>query len=185
MTKSQSSSLVKASNGYSVFVCFWGKDLSLLFFLCVNFSLLGKYFFFFPFKIWIRIAVVYNASPKSRHQRMWLAAMNPLAVHTQHSWLLGRKKNRSKAIMSCHCNNPTLLCSASQSKEGRFARGDNPIIPTESSEPPKGIFPFCYSRTALRKRKLQALAAPQSLSTTSDWNTSCNLLFYSQQHHFP
>lgn len=36
---------------------------------------------------------------------MWLVAMNPLAVHTEHSWLLGRKKNRRQAIMSCHCNN--------------------------------------------------------------------------------
>lgn len=76
-------------------------------FFCGWISLFLVSTFFCPFKIWIRIAVVYNASPKSRHQRMWLAAMKPLAVHTEHSWLLGRK-NRSKAIMSCHCNNPPV-----------------------------------------------------------------------------
>lgn len=56
-------------------------------FSCVWISLFlaSTFFFFFPFKIWIRIAVVYNSSPKSRHQRMWLAAMKPLAAHTEHT----------------------------------------------------------------------------------------------------
>lgn len=68
--------------------------------------------------------MVYNASPKYRHQRMWLAAMKPLAAHTEHSWLLGRKKNTSKAIMSCHCNNsPVALLSLTQQTRWIRSRG--------------------------------------------------------------
>lgn len=126
---------------------------------------------FFSFKIWIRIAVVYSASPKCRHQRMWLAAMNPLAVHTEHSWLLGRK-NRSTAILSLE-QSPCRPVQPHRANKVDFLKVTTPSFPQRALRLQNGFFPFCYSRTALRKRKLQALVAPQSLST-SDWNTSCN-----------
>lgn len=142
------------------------------------------FFFFSPLKIWIRIAVVYNASPKSRHQRMWPAAMNPLAVHTEYSWLLGRKKNRTKAIMSCHCDNP--LVSLLRANKVDSLEVTTPSFPQTALCLQNVFSPPATWGQHQEKRKLQALVAPQSLSRTSDWNTSCNsVLFFSQQHHFP
>lgn len=49
---------------------------------------------------------------------------------------------------------PLSACSASQSKQGGFPQGDNPIIPTESSAPPKWIFPLLLLQDSIKKKEI-------------------------------
>lgn len=62
----------------------------------------------------MRIAVVYNTSPKSRHQRMWVGAMNPSAVRAS----LSRKNNPGNATQP-YCCDGSLIALLSLTEQTR------------------------------------------------------------------